>query len=93
MPVGCIVKKDSNIETFDDLIVQIIKEHKLFSREKAFDFLLPYRYGCIGPAQYVPIPQNHAAGNHPGVIQYLPFHAGRTPGSGSPGRRRRYLLY
>ena len=40
MPVGCIVKKDSNIETFDDLIVQIIKEHKLFSREKAFDFLL-----------------------------------------------------
>lgn len=40
MPVGCIVKSVSDINTFDDLIVKIIKEYKLFNREKAFDFLL-----------------------------------------------------
>ena len=40
MPVGGIVKKISNIETFDDLLVQVIKDNKLFDRDKAFEFLL-----------------------------------------------------
>lgn len=40
MPVGGIVKRVSNIETFDDLLVRVIKDSKLFDRDKAFEFLL-----------------------------------------------------
>lgn len=39
-PVGGIVKYVSKIETFDDLLTRIIKDNKLFEREKAFGFLL-----------------------------------------------------
>lgn len=39
-PVGGIVKLNSNINNFDDLLIKIIKNGKLFDREKAFNFLL-----------------------------------------------------
>lgn len=39
-PVGGIVKSNSNIKDFDDLLVRVIKNSKLFDVEKAFDFLL-----------------------------------------------------
>lgn len=37
-PVGAIVRKQA-FENFDDLIVDVIKEHKLFNKEKAFEYL------------------------------------------------------
>lgn len=39
-PVGGIVKSNSNIKNFNDLLTKIIKNGKLFDREKAFNFLL-----------------------------------------------------
>ncbi len=39
-PVGGIVKTNSNINNFDDLLIKVIKNGKLFDREKAFNFLL-----------------------------------------------------
>ena len=39
-PVGGIVKANSNINTFDDLLIEVIKNGKLFDREKAFNFML-----------------------------------------------------
>ena len=39
-PVGGIVKLNSNINNFDDLLIKVIKNGKLFDREKAFNFLL-----------------------------------------------------
>ena len=43
-PVGAIVKKDSDIHGFDDLLIDIIKEHKLFDEERAFEYLLANDY-------------------------------------------------
>lgn len=39
-PVGGIVKTNSSINNFDDLLIKVIKNGKLFDREKAFNFLL-----------------------------------------------------
>lgn len=39
-PVGGIVKSNSNINSFNDLLIKVIKNGKLFDREKAFSFLL-----------------------------------------------------
>ncbi|MCM1514003.1 MAG: hypothetical protein NC090_03355 [Anaeroplasma bactoclasticum] len=37
-PVGAIIKKHA-FDNFDDLIVDVIKENRLFNREKAFEYL------------------------------------------------------
>lgn len=39
-PVGGIVKTNANINNFDDLLIKVIKNGKLFDREKAFKYLL-----------------------------------------------------
>ena len=39
-PVGGIVKVNSNINSFDDLLIKVIKNGKLFDRENVFNFLL-----------------------------------------------------
>lgn len=39
-PVGGIVKVNSNITNFDELIIQILKDNKLFEQDKAYDYLL-----------------------------------------------------
>lgn len=39
-PVGGIVKVNSNITNFDELIIQILKDNKLFEQEKAYKYLL-----------------------------------------------------
>lgn len=44
IPVGGIVNRQSKIETLDDLIIQIIKDKKLYDREKAFTYLLENCY-------------------------------------------------
>ena len=43
-PVGGIIKSNSNINNFDDLLTIIIKKGKLFDRERAFNFLLENDY-------------------------------------------------
>ncbi len=37
-PVGAIIRKDA-YDSFDDLIVDVIKENRLFNKEKAFEYL------------------------------------------------------
>lgn len=43
-PVGAIVKINSHISNFDDLLVDIIKDFRLFDEEKAFEYLLENDY-------------------------------------------------
>lgn len=37
-PIGAIIKKDA-FESFDDLLVEVIRDNKLFDKEKAFEYL------------------------------------------------------
>lgn len=37
-PVGAIIKKDA-FESFDDLLVEVIRDNKLFDKERAFEYL------------------------------------------------------
>lgn len=43
-PVGAIVNTNSNISSFDDLLVAIIRDKQLFEQEKAFTYLLENDY-------------------------------------------------
>lgn len=43
-PVGAIVNRNSPIETFDDLLIDVIKNNSLFDEESAFAFLLENDY-------------------------------------------------
>lgn len=39
-PTGGIVARDSGIESFDDLLVAVIRDNRLFERQQAFDYLI-----------------------------------------------------
>lgn len=43
-PVGAIVKNDGQYNNFNELIIQIIKDNELYSREKALTFLIENQY-------------------------------------------------
>ena len=43
-PIGGIVKADSNIINFDELVIRIIKDNTLFEQNKLYDYLLENKF-------------------------------------------------